>query len=123
MNADFENGFADSPVGVAENVGLALETGVAGISIKDGTGGPTNPIYDVVTAVARLRAARAASTLLAAMCFCGSCRNNFLGRPDLPDTIARLKADAAAGADCLYAPGIRSREDIAGVVAAVASKL
>lgn len=123
VNADFESGFASDPQGVAESVRLAVETGVAGLSIEDATGDPAHPLHDVDVAVARLRAARGAidraggDTLLV-----GRAENFLAGRPDLDDTIARLKAYAEAGADCLYAPGIRTREQIAAVVAAVAPK-
>ena len=123
VNADFENGFGQDAPGVAESVRLAVETGVAGLSIEDSSGTPSNPIFDVDIAVQRLRAARAAidqtggETLLI-----GRAENFITGRPDLPDTIARLKAYAEAGADCLYAPGIRTREEISAVVAAVAPK-
>lgn len=123
VNADFESGFAADPQGVAESVRLAIETGVAGLSIEDATGDTSNPIRPLDEAVARLRAARRAidaaggDTLLV-----GRAENFFAGRPDLDDTIQRLKAYAEAGADCLYAPGIRTREEIAAVVAAVAPK-
>ena len=123
VNADFESGFAPDPQGVAANVRLAVQTGVAGLSIEDASGDAANPIHDLATAVARLSAARDAidqsggDTLLV-----GRAENFLHGRPDLDDTIARLKAYAQAGADCLYAPGLRSREDIAAVVAAVAPK-
>jgi 2-methylisocitrate lyase-like PEP mutase family enzyme len=123
INADFENGFGADAEGVAESVRLALETGVAGLSIEDSSGDPRSPIFDVDTAVKRLRAARAAidetggETLLV-----GRAENFITGRPDLADTIARLEAYAEAGADCLYAPGIRTREEISAVVAAVAPK-
>lgn len=123
VNADFESGYAADPQGVAESVRLAVETGVAGLSIEDATGDITNPLHDIGTAVARLRAARSAidraggDTLLV-----GRAENFFVGRPDLDDTIARLKAYAKAGADCLYAPGIRTPEQISAVVAAVAPK-
>lgn len=123
INADFENGFANDAEGVAEGVRLAVETGVAGLSIEDSSGDPSQPIFDVETAVERMRAARAAidrtgtETLLV-----GRAENFLHGRPDLPDTIGRLKAYADAGADCLYAPGIRTREEISAVVAAVAPK-
>ena len=123
INADFESGFAVDAAGVAESVRLAVETGVAGLSIEDSTGDPAHPLFDLSVAVERMRAARTAidksggDTLLVgrAECF-------FVGRPDLDEAIARLKAYAEAGADCLYAPGIRSREHIAAVVAAVAPK-
>lgn len=123
VNADFENGFASDAQGVAESVRLAVETGVAGLSIEDSTGDATNPLFPIDVAVERLRAARRAidaaggDTLLV-----GRAENFFAGRPDLDDTIARLKAYAEAGADCLYAPGIKTREQIAAVVAAVAPK-
>ena len=123
VNADFENGFAPDPQGVAESVRLAVETGVAGLSIEDSTGNAADPLFPIDIAVERLRAARKAidaaggDTLLV-----GRAENFFAGRPDLDDTIARLKAYAAAGADCLYAPGIKTREQIAAVVAAVAPK-
>jgi len=123
VNADFEGGFAADPQGVAESVRLAIDTGVAGLSIEDSTGDPSNPLRDIDDAVARLRAARHAidaaggDTLLV-----GRAENFFVGRPDLGDTIKRLQAYSDAGADCLYAPGIRTREEIAAVVAAVAPK-
>ena len=123
VNADFEGGFAADAAGVAESVRLAVETGVAGLSIEDSTGDPAKPLYELPIAVERMRAARRAidhaggDTLLVgrAECF-------LVGRPDLAETIARLKAYSDAGADCLYAPGIRTREEITAVVAAVAPK-
>ena len=123
VNADFENGFARDPQGVAQSVRMAIDTGVAGLSIEDSTGDPAAPLFELDVAVARLRAARGAidqeggDTLLI-----GRAENFFAGRPDLDDAIRRLKAYADAGADCLYAPGIRTREQIAAVVAAVAPK-
>ena len=123
VNADFESGFAADAAGVARNVRLAVDTGVAGVSIEDSTGDADAPLRDIATSVERMRAARAAideaggETLLI-----GRAENFFAGRPDLDDTIARLKAYAEAGADCLYAPGIKTREQIAAVVAAVAPK-
>jgi len=123
LNADFESGYAADPKGVAESVRMAIDAGVAGLSIDDSTGEASRPLRTVEDAVARLKAARAAidesrtGTLLV-----GRAENFFLGRPDIDDTIARLKAYSAAGADCLYAPGIRTREHIAAVVAAVAPK-
>lgn len=123
VNADFENGFAADAAGVARNVRRAVETGVAGLSIEDATGDPARPLFSLETAAERIRAARRAidesggDTLLVgrAECF-------LVGRPDLDETIARLRAYANAGADCLYAPGIRTREQIAAVVAAVAPR-
>ncbi|MES2106661.1 MAG: isocitrate lyase/phosphoenolpyruvate mutase family protein [Pseudomonadota bacterium] len=123
VNADFESGFAADAQGVAESVRLAVTTGVAGLSIEDSTGDAANPLFSIEVAVERMRAARGAidaaggDTLLI-----GRAENFFVGRPDLDDTIARLRAYAEAGADCLYAPGIRTREQIAAVVAAVAPK-
>jgi len=123
VNADFESGYGATPHDVADSVRLAVDTGVAGLSIEDATGNPERPIHDLPEALVRLRAARAAideaggDTLLV-----GRAENYLHGRPDLADTIARLRAYAEAGADCLYAPGIQSREDIAAVVAAVAPK-
>lgn len=123
VNADFESGYADDAEGVAQSVRMAIDTGVAGLSIEDSTGDPANPIRSLADAVARMRAARSAidgaggDTLLV-----GRAENFFLGRRDLDDTIARLKAYAEAGADCLYAPGIRTRAEIEAVVAAVAPK-
>jgi 2-methylisocitrate lyase-like PEP mutase family enzyme len=123
INADFESGFAADAAGVMESVRLALETGVAGLSIEDSTGDAGKPLFTLEEAVERLRAARRAidqaggDALLVgrAECF-------LVGRPDLEETIARLKAYAHAGADCLYAPGIRTREQITAVVAAVAPR-
>lgn len=123
INADFESGFAADAAGVEESVRLAVQTGVAGLSIEDSTGNAAQPLYEISVAVERLRAARKAidqsggDTLLVgrAECF-------IVGRPDLDETIARLKAYAQAGADCLYAPGIREREQISAVIAAVAPK-
>jgi 2-methylisocitrate lyase-like PEP mutase family enzyme len=123
LNADFESGFARDPQGVAESVRLALETGVAGLSIEDATGDAENPVYGVDVAVARLRAARGAIDNAGGdALLIGRAENFFVGRPDLDDTIVRLKEYAKAGADCLYAPGVRSRDQIAAVVAAVAPK-
>jgi len=123
MNADFESGFAMDAAGVGESVRLAVETGVAGLSIEDSTGDAAKPLFDLDAAVERVRAARKAidkaggDTLLVgrAECF-------LVGRPNLGETIQRLKAYAHAGADCLYAPGIGTPEDIATVVAAIAPK-
>lgn len=123
VNADFEQGFAPDAAGVARNVRLAVDTGVAGISIEDSTGDASEPLRDIASAVERMQAARAAidatggETLLV-----GRAENFIVGRPDLHDAIRRLQAYAEAGADCLYAPGIKTREQIAAVVAAVAPK-
>ncbi|MGW7771524.1 isocitrate lyase/PEP mutase family protein [Pseudomonas machongensis] len=123
INADFESGFADTPQAVAESVRLAVETGVAGLSIEDGTGDARTPIRSLPEALERIHAARESidtcggDTLLVARA-----ENFFVGLPDLDDTLRRLKAYADAGADCLYAPGIRTREQIQAVVNAVAPK-
>lgn len=123
LNADFESGFATDAASVAQSVRLAVESGVAGLSIEDSTGDAARPLFAIDEAIERMRAARRAidkaggDTLLVgrAECF-------LVGRPDLDETIARLKAYADAGADCLYAPGIRTRDQIAAVVAAAAPK-
>lgn len=123
VNADFEHGYADDPGEVAENVRLCVATGVAGLSIEDSTGRRDQPLYDLDAAVARVRAARAAIDRAGGdVVFTARAECFLVGRPDLDETLRRLKAYAAAGADCLYAPGIRSREEIAAVVAAVAPK-
>src|ERR1700724_2302332 len=123
VNADFEGGFADAPEGVAESVTLAVASGVAGLSIEDSTGDKDNPLYDFDLAVARMRAARAAIDKAGGGVVLTARTAGFLvGRPDLDETIRRLKAFAAAGADCLYAPGLKTREQIAAIVTAVAPK-
>jgi 2-methylisocitrate lyase-like PEP mutase family enzyme len=123
VNADFENGFAPDAQGVAASVRLAIETGVAGLSIEDSTGNAADPLFPLDVAVERLRAARQAIDASGAgVMLIGRAENFFAGRPDLDDAIARLKAYSDAGADCLYAPGIKTREQIAAVVAAVAPK-
>ena len=123
INADFEGGFAPDPAGVARSVAMAVETGVAGLSIEDSTGDAARPLHDLDAAVERVRAARRAidraggDTLLVGRAEC------FLaGRPDLAETIVRLRAYSSAGADCLYAPGIHTREQVEAVVAAVKPK-
>ncbi|MBS0391873.1 MAG: isocitrate lyase/phosphoenolpyruvate mutase family protein [Proteobacteria bacterium] len=123
LNADFEHGFAEDAEGVARNVRLAIATGVAGLSIEDSTGDPAAPLLPLDEAVTRLRAARAAIDASGDdVLLVGRAENFIVGRPDLQDVIARLRAYAEAGADCLYAPGIHTREQIAAVVAAVAPK-
>jgi 2-methylisocitrate lyase-like PEP mutase family enzyme len=123
VNADFEAGFADDPAGVAANVTRAVATGIAGLSIENSTGKSDKPLYDDKLAVERIAAARAAidaadpSVMLVARC------EGFLhGERDLNKTIARLVAFVDAGADCLYAPGIATPEEISAVVEAVAPK-
>jgi methylisocitrate lyase len=115
VNADFEGGFAVQPDEVAANVALAAATGVAGLSIEDSTG---NDLFDFDLSVARIAAARGATDLV----LTARSEGFLVGRPDLGETIRRLTAYAAAGADCLYAPGLRKMSDIKAVVDAVAPK-
>jgi 2-methylisocitrate lyase-like PEP mutase family enzyme len=123
LNADFEGGYADRPEGVAESVRLCVETGVAGLSIEDSTDDDSNPLYDFDLALARVRAARSAIDKAGGdVIFTARTEGFIRGRPDLDETIRRLKAFADAGADCLYSPGIRAREQIVAVVQAVAPK-
>ena len=123
FNADFENGFADDPDGVAANVTRCVATGVAGLSVEDSPQSGITPLYDLDKAVARMKAARAAVDRAGGdVVLTGRAENFIRGVPDLDDAIRRLKAYAAAGADCLYAPGIRTREQIEAVVKAVAPK-
>jgi len=123
LNADFEGGYADAPEGVAESVKLCVETGVAGLSIEDSTSDPAIPLYNFELALARVRAARAAIDAAGGdVVFTARSEGFIRGRPDLEETVRRLKAFAAAGADCLYAPGIKTRDQIAAVVKAVAPK-
>jgi 2-methylisocitrate lyase-like PEP mutase family enzyme len=123
INADFESGYAADATGVEANVRVAVETGVAGLSIEDATGDASAPLYPVETAVARIQAARHAidqtdpATVLVARTECF-----IVGVPDLSQAIERLRCYASAGADCLYAPGLRTTEQVAAVVAAVAPK-
>ena len=123
VNADFEGGFAVEPAAVGANVLLATETGVAGISIEDSTGDPSRPLYDFDLAVERVRAARAAIDVSGTgVVLTGRSEGFIAGRPDLEETIRRLRAYAEAGADCLYAPGLPTRAAIAAVVSAVAPR-
>jgi 2-methylisocitrate lyase-like PEP mutase family enzyme len=123
VNADFEGGFAHQPEDVAESVRLCVETGVAGLSIEDFTGDRANPLYDFDLAVARMKAARAAIDKAGGdVLLTGRSEGFIRGRPDLDETIRRLRAFADAGAECLYAPGISTREQVSAVVQAVAPK-
>jgi 2-methylisocitrate lyase-like PEP mutase family enzyme len=123
VNADFESGFAADAAGVAESVRLACATGVAGLSIEDATGDAARPLYDLDTAVERMRAAREAIDKAGGgVLLVGRAECFLVGRPDLDETMARLKAYSEAGADCLYAPGIHTPEQIKAVVGAVAPK-
>jgi 2-methylisocitrate lyase-like PEP mutase family enzyme len=120
LNGDFENGFADDPDGVAENVTRCIATGVAGISIEDSPKGAT-PLYDFDLSVARVKAARAAIDRAGGdVVFTARAENFIRGVTDIDDVIRRLRAYKEAGADCLYAPGIRTREQIDAVVKAAA---
>jgi 2-methylisocitrate lyase-like PEP mutase family enzyme len=121
VNADFEGGYADDPGEVAANVRLCVDTGVAGLSIEDFTGNDANPLYEFELAVKRVRAARGAVDKAGGeVVFTARTEGFIKGRPDMAETVRRLKAFADAGADCLYAPGIRTREQIETVVKAVA---
>jgi 2-methylisocitrate lyase-like PEP mutase family enzyme len=123
VNADFEGGYADDPDEVAENVKLCVATGVAGISIEDFTDDDANPLYDFDLAVRRVRAARDAIDKAGGeVVFTARTEGFIRNRPDLEETIRRLKAFADAGADCLYSPGIKTREHITATVRAVAPK-
>lgn len=123
VNADFENGFAEDAAGVAQNVKRAVDTGVAGLSIEDSTQDPSGPLLPLPVAVERMRAARRAIDEAGGEALLiGRAENFVVGVPDLDNAIARLRAYADAGADCLYAPGIKTRQQIEAVVAAVAPK-
>jgi len=120
VNADFESGYSHDPQGVAANVRLCVETGVAGLSIEDATGDSEKPLYDLPLAIERMKAARSAAPDIVltarAECF-------LVGHPQpLRESIRRLQAYAEAGADVLYAPGVRERSDIQAIVAAVHPK-
>ena len=119
VNADFENGFAHDAESVAESVRLCARTGVAGLSIEDATGDAASPLYELPLAIERMRAAREAAPDVVLV---GRAEGFLVGRPDLDDVVHRLRAYSDAGADCLYAPGLRTREQITAVVAAVAPK-
>jgi methylisocitrate lyase len=123
VSADFEGGFAADPETVAVNVAAAAATGIAGLSIEDSTGDPARPLHDLPLAVERIRAARRAiEDSGTGLVLTGRSEGFIVGRPDLSETIRRLSAFAEAGADCLFAPGLRSIADIRAVVTAVAPK-
>jgi 2-methylisocitrate lyase-like PEP mutase family enzyme len=123
VNADFEGGFAHDPEGVAANVTRGVRTGVAGLSIEDSTGDAAKPLYDRGLAIERIKAARRAIDADGGgVLLTGRCEAFLWGQADLKLVIDRLLAYSDAGADCLYAPGIKTREDIAAVVKAVHPK-
>jgi 2-methylisocitrate lyase-like PEP mutase family enzyme len=119
VNADLENGFSDDPAGVAETVRLAVEAGLAGCSVEDFTGQSDDPIYPLEAAAERVAAAAEAAGGGTGLVLTARSENYLHGRPDLDDTIARLQAFQEAGADVLYAPGLRTIEDIRSVVSSV----
>jgi 2-methylisocitrate lyase-like PEP mutase family enzyme len=123
VNADFEGGFAHEPDKVGANVARGVKTGVAGLSIEDSTGDAKNPLYDRDLAVARIKAARAAiDSDKSGVLLTGRCEAFLRGVKDMELVIDRLNAYAEAGADCLYAPGISTKEEISTVVKAVAPR-
>jgi 2-methylisocitrate lyase-like PEP mutase family enzyme len=123
VNADFEGGFAVEPEGVATNVARAVKTGLAGLSIEDSTGDKTKPLFDRDLAIERIKAARKAIDAdKSGVLLTGRCEAFLWGVTDLKLVIDRLLAYSDAGADCLYAPGLKSKDDIAAVVKAVAPK-
>lgn len=121
INADFENGYADAPEDVAVNVRRALGTGIAGLSIEDMSQGVDKPLYETALAVERIRAAAEVSREAGAV-LVGRAEGLLIGQMDVGQTLDRLVALAEAGADCLYAPGLRTADDIAAAVRAVAPK-
>jgi 2-methylisocitrate lyase-like PEP mutase family enzyme len=124
VNADFESGYAHEPEGVAANVRACVATGIAGLSIEDSTGDKDKPLYDLDLAIERMRAARAAIDESGAdVLLTGRAECFLVGHPDpLNESIRRLQAYAEAGADVLYAPGPRKRDDIGAIVEAVRPK-
>ena len=123
VNADFEGGFATAPTDVHANVTAAMGTGIAGLSIEDSTGDPAKPLFDFGLSVERIQAARRAiDDSRTGILLTGRSEGFIVGRPDLHETIRRLTAYAEAGAECLYAPGVRTTSDIATVVGALAPK-
>jgi methylisocitrate lyase len=123
VNADFEGGFAVEPEGVATNVARAVKTGLAGLSIEDSTGDKTKPLFERGLAIERIKAARKAIDAdKSGVLLTGRCEAFLWGVTDLKLVIDRLLAYSDAGADCLYAPGLKTKDDIAAVVKAVAPK-
>ncbi len=123
VNADFQSGYAHEPEGVAANVGLCVDTGVAGLSIEDATGEPGR-LYELPLAVERIQAARAAIDATGRqVLLTGRAESYLVGQPDpLEDVLRRLTAYAEAGADVLYAPGPRTPEEVRAIVSAVSPK-
>lgn len=124
VNADFLNAFADDPAGVAANVRRCVETGVAGLSVEDSTGNHETPLYDFALAVERIKAARVAiDSAGVPVVLTARCEAHLVGAPDpLRTSLDRLVAYAEAGADCLYAPGFTTAEEIAAIVKTAAPK-
>jgi 2-methylisocitrate lyase-like PEP mutase family enzyme len=124
VNADFQTGYADDPEGVAANVTLCIATGVAGLSIEDATGNRGAPLYDFSLAVDRIKAARAAIDASGIpVILTARCEAWLVGHPEpIRVALERLVAFAEAGADCLYAPGVRDQDEIAAIVKAVSPK-
>ncbi len=123
VNADFEGGFAVDPTHVAANVALAVETGIAGLSIEDSSGDEADPLFEFELAVERVSAARRAiDDSGTGVVLTGRSEGFVCGRPDIDETIRRLRAYGEAGADCLYAPRIDVLELVTAIVSAVAPK-
>ena len=123
VNADFEGGFAHEAAKVGANVAAAVKTGVAGLSIEDSTGDAAKPLYERALGIERIKAARAAIDAdHSGVLLTGRCEGFLVGQADLAMVIDRLNAYSEAGADCLYAPGIKTREQISAVVKAVQPK-
>ncbi len=124
INADFENGYADTPIDVAANVTACVRTGVAGLSIEDATGRSADPLYPFALAVERIRAARAAIDATGSGVLLTARAEGVLveGTLALPDVLGRISAFADAGADVLYAPGLRTATEFAAVVEAASGK-
>lgn len=123
VNADFKDGYAVEPAQVAANVRMAADTGIAGLSIEDSSGARDDPLYDYELAVDRVAAARRAIDESGTrIVLTGRCESFVVGRPDIDETIRRLRGYAEAGADCLYAPRIDSLEHVSAIVAAVSPK-
>ena len=123
VNADFERGYAVEPAGVAANVKMATDTGIAGLSIEDSSGDEADPLFEFNLAVERVAAARQAIDESGTrVLLTGRSEGFVVGRPDIEETIRRLQAYAEAGADCLYAPRIDKLEHVSAIVSAVSPK-